>query len=72
VSINPFEDNDGQFLVLTNVEDQHSLWPSFIPVPISWTIVFGPDARETCLSYIETNWTDLRPRSLREQMALRT
>jgi MbtH protein len=66
---NPFDDPDGRFLVLTNDEDQHSLWPAFAPVPAGWTTVFGVDSRAACVAYVEEHWTDLRPRSLRERMA---
>ncbi|GIG56509.1 protein mbtH [Longispora fulva] len=65
MSTNPFEDRDGRFLVLTNAEDQHSLWPAFIPVPGGWTTVFGDASREECLEYVEAHWTDLRPLSVR-------
>ncbi|MET8683360.1 MbtH family protein [Streptomyces atriruber] len=64
MSTNPFDDPDGRFLVLVNDEGQHSLWPSFSEVPGGWTTAFGEDSRDACLEYIETNWTDLRPRSL--------
>ena len=70
---NPFDDPDGRFLVLVNDEGQHSLWPVFAPVPGGWETAFGalPDgeSRDACLEYVETNWTDLRPRSLRERSA---
>jgi MbtH protein len=65
---NPFEDPDGRYLVLVNDEGQHSLWPVTVDVPAGWNTVFGEDSREACLAYIEENWTDLRPRSLREEM----
>lgn len=65
---NPFDDPEGRYLVLVNDEDQHSLWPSFAEVPAGWTVVFGEDTRDACLSFVETHWTDLRPRSLRERM----
>lgn len=68
LSTNPFDDNEGRFLVLVNDEGQHSLWPSFAEVPGGWTIVFEESSREACLDYIETHWTDLRPRSLAESM----
>jgi len=64
MSTNPFEDPQGRFLVLVNDEDQHSLWPSFAEVPAGWRAVFGDDTREACLAYVESNWTDLRPKSL--------
>ncbi|AHH99511.1 MbtH family protein [Kutzneria viridogrisea] len=65
---NPFENNDGRYLVLVNEEGQHSLWPSFVDVPAGWTQVHGEESRQSCLDYIEQNWTDMRPKSLIEQM----
>ena len=64
MSTNPFDDADGRFLVLVNDEGQHSLWPSFAEVPGGWTVVLAENSRQACLDYIETHWTDLRPRSL--------
>ncbi|MGA9869762.1 MAG: MbtH family protein [Rhodococcus sp. (in: high G+C Gram-positive bacteria)] len=68
MSTNPFDDEDGRFFVLVNDEDQHSLWPTFSDVPQGWRVVFGEDSRAACLEYVEKNWTDMRPRSLREAM----
>ncbi|EGX58617.1 hypothetical protein SZN_16982 [Streptomyces zinciresistens K42] len=65
---NPFEDPEGVYLVLVNDEDQHSLWPDFADVPAGWRAVHGPAARQSCLDYVETHWTDMRPRSLAEAM----
>jgi len=65
LSTNPFDDPDGRFLVLVNHEDQHSLWPSFVDIPAGWTKVFGEDTREACLAYVDANWTDILPKSLR-------
>lgn len=64
MSTNPFDDPNGSFFVLINDEDQHSLWPAFAEIPAGWTKVFGADTKESCLAYVETNWTDLRPKSL--------
>jgi glycopeptidolipid biosynthesis protein len=69
VSINPFDDDKGSFFVLINDEEQHSLWPSFADVPEGWRVVFGEADRAACLEYIEQNWTDIRPKSLRERLA---
>ncbi|PPS71773.1 MbtH family protein [Streptomyces sp. MH60] len=69
MSSNPFDDENGQFQVVVNDEDQHSLWPTFSDVPAGWRAVFGPAGRAECLEYVEQNWTDLRPRSLRAAMA---
>ncbi|PJK22436.1 MbtH family protein [Mycolicibacterium goodii] len=69
MSTNPFDDENGTFYVLVNDEDQHSLWPAFADVPTGWRVVFGASSRAECLDYVEQNWTDLRPRTLREAMA---
>jgi MbtH protein len=65
---NPFEDENGEYLVLINEEGQYSLWPSFREVPAGWTSVGPRGQRQECLAYIEANWTDMRPKSLIEQM----
>lgn len=69
MSGNPFDDEDGRFFVLVNDEEQHSLWPTFAEVPAGWRVAFGENGRKECLEYIEENWKDLRPKSLREAMA---
>ena len=65
---NPFEDENGTYHVLINEEGQHSLWPTFVPVPDGWTIVHKSDSRASCLDFIEKNWTDMRPNSLIKAM----
>jgi uncharacterized protein YbdZ (MbtH family) len=69
MSGNPFDDDEGRFFVLVNDEEQHSLWPTFAEVPSGWRVVFGEAGRQECLDYVETHWTDLRPKSLRDAMA---
>ena len=69
MSSNPFDDENGTFYVLVNDEEQHSLWPSFADVPVGWRVAFGEAGRAECLNYVEQNWGDLRPRSLREAMS---
>jgi len=65
---NPFEDEDGRYVVLINDEGQHSLWPLFAEVPDGWTVIHTEDTRQACLDFIEQNWTDMRPLSLVESM----
>ncbi|MBG9815732.1 MULTISPECIES: MbtH family protein [Bacillus] len=67
---NPFDREDGVFLVLVNEQGQHSLWPSFAPVPDGWEKVFGEDTRNACIDYIQTHWQDLRPLNLTKEPAL--
>jgi MbtH protein len=64
---NPFDDPDGSFLVLVNHEDQHCIWPAFAELPSGWTVAQDAAGRAEALAYVERNWTDMRPRSLRER-----
>ncbi|MFE0647366.1 MbtH family protein [Streptomyces sp. NPDC059534] len=66
---NPFENADGRYIVLVNDEGQHSLWPDFAEVPAGWEVAFAENDRQACLDYIETHWTDMRPKSLIRAMA---
>jgi len=65
---NPFENEEGIYVVLINDEGQYSLWPNDIRIPAGWSIVHPPDQRKTCLDFINENWTDMRPKSLIEAM----
>ena len=69
MNTNPFDDDTIEHLVLVNDEDQHSLWPAFAEIPAGWRVAFGEDTRSACVAYVEEHWTDLRPKSLREQAA---
>jgi MbtH protein len=62
---NPFDGEKGDFLVLVNDEAQYSLWPAFRPVPPGWTAAGQRGERQACLNWIESQWTDMRPLSLR-------
>ncbi|TDD13864.1 MbtH family protein [Nonomuraea diastatica] len=64
MTTNPFEDENGSYLVLVNDENQHSLWPAGIDVPAGWRVALEESPRAACLSYIEAHWTDMRPASL--------
>lgn len=66
---NPFDDESSSFFVLINDEEQYSLWPEFAQVPAGWRTVLGPVTRSEAIGYIEQEWTDLRPKSLLDQMA---
>lgn len=52
---------EGTFVVLTNDEGRHSLWPGISAVPEGWTVRFGPAGRPECLDHVEKSWADLRP-----------
>ena len=58
--MNPFDDPDGQFVVLVNSSTEYSLWPEPMPVPAGWTVVHGPGERSACLSFVDATWTGLQ------------
>ena len=62
------QESSEEYLVVINGEEQYSIWPSYKPVPKGWKQVDKPGSKEQCLEYIEKNWTDMRPLSLRKQM----
>lgn len=69
MTTNPFEDENGTYLVLINDEGQHSLWPSFADVPAGWAVALTESTRQQCLDFVEQHWTDMRPNSLIERMS---
>lgn len=67
-----FEETDGSYHVLLNDEEQYSVWPATVDVPAAWRIALSDANHQDCLAFIENNWTDMRPRSLRSAMASTT
>ena len=64
-----FDREDETFIVLINHEQQYSIWPHWKTVPGGWTAVEGVKGdKTTVLEYVEKNWTDMRPLSLRKWM----
>jgi MbtH protein len=64
----PFDDEEGEFLVLVNDEGQHSLWPAQFDIPEGWSQTGPRGARQVCLDWVDENWTDIRPLSLVRDM----
>ncbi len=65
---NPFERDDVDYYALVNEEGQYSLWPTMIEVPAGWSVAFGPSDRQSVVHFIESTWTDMRPKSLIDAM----
>ncbi|MFI6417351.1 MbtH family protein [Streptomyces sp. NPDC050842] len=65
---NPFEDENASYRVLTNAEEQYSLWPDFAEVPAGWTVALPSASRQECLDYVNEHWVDMRPKSLVDAM----
>ena len=64
-----FDGENTQFRVVINDEEQYSIWPDYKAIPDGWKSVGVEGDKQTCLQYIETTWTDMRPLSLRNAMA---
>jgi MbtH protein len=63
------DDDTTTYQVLRNDEEQYSLWPLTLDIPAGWQAVGKQGTKAECMSYVDEVWTDMRPRSLREQMA---
>lgn len=57
------------YTVVINHEEQYSIWPDYKRVPAGWRAVGKTGPKAECLAYIKEVWTDMRPLSLRRQMA---
>lgn len=57
-----------EFVVVVNAEEQYSIWPGSKSVPAGWETCGVPGVRQDCIDYINSVWTEMRPRSLREFM----
>lgn len=50
---------------VVNDEEQYSIWPAHRALPAGWSAAGCQGTREVVLAYIESVWTDMRPRSVR-------
>ena len=57
-----------KFVVVTNQEEQYSIWPSGKAMPAGWSAAGKDGSKEECLAYIRDTWSDMRPSSLRKAM----
>ncbi|MFD0407170.1 MbtH family protein [Kitasatospora sp. NPDC127116] len=61
-------DDDG-YVVVTNSEEQYSIWPQGRELPPGWRETGEQGSKEACLAHIDEVWTDMRPLTLRREMA---
>jgi MbtH protein len=57
------------YRVVVNGEEQYSIWPERRETPRGWRDAGKTGNREECLAFVKEVWTDMRPASLRKQMA---
>jgi len=58
--------------VVVNDEEQYSIWPAGKAMPLGWKAAGHQGVKASCLEHINSVWTDMRPLSLRKQMAALT
>ncbi|BBL71149.1 MbtH family protein [Methylogaea oryzae] len=63
------DDDATVYQVVINHEEQYSIWPEYKEIPLGWTALDKAGSKQECLDYIKAAWTDIRPLSLRRQMA---
>ena len=56
------------FIVLINTEEQYSIWPAKKEIPAGWKAVGPSGSKQQVSAYIDENWSDMRPASLRRAM----
>jgi MbtH protein len=61
-------EREAVYIVVTNQEEQYSIWPAGKDIPLGWTAVGKSGPKDECLAYIKEVWTDMRPKSLRDRM----
>lgn len=61
-----WDNEDTWFHVVVNAEGQYSLWPIVKEIPNGWRTVEFQGTKTDCLAYIEKNWSDMSPLSLRQ------
>jgi len=64
-----FDDEETTFTVLINHEEQYSLWPAEKSVPNGWRVADIKGSKAECLKFVEANWQDMRPLSLRQKQS---
>ena len=57
------------YKVVVNHEEQYSIWPADRENALGWSDAGKSGLKQECLAYIKEVWTDMRPLSLRQQMA---
>lgn len=63
------EEDNRTYEVVVNHEEQYSIWFAEREPPRGWRKVGKTGSKADCLAYIKEVWTDMRPLSLRQQMA---
>ncbi len=66
--INAYTIDGDLFKAIINDEEQYSIWPEQKETPAGWREVGFKGSKAEVSEYIDKNWTDMRPLSLRKAM----
>jgi MbtH protein len=64
------DDGAQMFVVVLNDEEQYSIWPQNKALPPGWRASGYAGLKTDCLAHIRIVWTDMRPRRLRDAVAV--
>ena len=62
-----FDSQQRIYQVVMNSEEQYSIGPEERTLPPGWSFCGFKGSKEDCLQEISRVWTDMRPKSLRDQ-----
>lgn len=62
------ENHDRTYLVVSNDEEQYSIWLAGRETPNGWHPTGFSGSKQDCLGRIAEVWNDMRPLSLRRRM----
>ncbi|WP_394829362.1 MbtH family protein [Pendulispora albinea] len=62
------DDSGRSYKVVTNHEEQYSIWFADRPLPAGWRETGKVGSKSECLAHIREVWVDMRPASLRRAM----
>ncbi|WP_018791303.1 MbtH family protein [Salinispora arenicola] len=63
------ENDPREWRVVINDEEQHALLPAVLPLPDGWHDTAFTGSEADCIAYVDEQWTDMRPLSLRRALA---
>ena len=69
VSQDAKKETNNPYMVVVNHEEQYSVWPQQKTEGTEWRVAVESCGLDACHDYIEEVWTDMRPLSLRKEMA---
>ena len=58
---NPFDNPQGQFVILQNDQEQYSLWPQQCELPAGWRVVCEAQPQDACQQWLAEHWQTLEP-----------